>query len=93
MPAAHDDQPGIWTTTVTFNQLTDYLIYLKTHKDVDLDLVIMHGKTRIGLAKSDKPGAEALAITNSQRRDVTIGVINYRRQPIKFGISLNRIEW
>jgi hypothetical protein len=92
-PAAHEKKPGVWSTTMSFNSLTDYLIVLKTYNDVDLDLVVMHGDQTIGHGGSDKPGLEALAITNNYRREVRIGVLNYRKQPVEFGISFHRIVW
>jgi len=92
-PAIEDKKPGRWSTTIRLDKLSDYLIALKTLDNVDMDIGIWQGDKLVGYGASNKPGAEFLAITNDYSREVRVGVLNYARQPAKFGLSIHKIVW
>jgi hypothetical protein len=93
VPPGNEESRGVWSTRMSFDKLTDYVIILQTYDDVDLDLAVMHRGTNIGYSNSTKLGSDVLAITNDHGRDVEIGVLNYRHQPTNFGIKIYKIVW
>jgi hypothetical protein len=86
---------GVWSAKLVLLPQSDYVFFLQTRDDVNLDLMLWYGNTKIGHAHTQRPQYEGLAFSNTglASLNVQIEVHSGRSQPMPFGLTMFKITW
>jgi len=94
VPAAAQNNPGIWTLTSRFNPLEDLIIFLQAQQGRDLALSVMDSQGELkGYGDLRDMDYDLILISSENYQDVYINVLNYDNTPANFALKVYKIIW